>query len=102
MGDVIHILLFHSNNIHDSKSNKEAELYSIRSGVSNMKTTNWLILILATTVSTFSVFMGTTTDTFQYFGNIAGCYVLFYIISCGVTKVFKDHKPKTNVITRDD
>ena len=59
-----------------------------------MKNTNWLILILATTISTFSVFMGTTTDTFQYFGNITGCYVLFYIISLGVNKAFKDHKAK--------
>ncbi len=67
-----------------------------------MKTTNWFILLLATAITTFSVFMGTTTDTFQYFGNIAGCYVLFYTISYGVTKALKNHKPKINVITRDD
>ena len=57
-----------------------------------MKTTNWLILLLSTAISTSSVFMGTTSDTFQYFGNIAGCYVLLYIISLGVNKAFKDHK----------
>ena len=67
-----------------------------------MKTTNWFILLLATAITTFSVFMGTTTDTFQYFGNIAGCYVLFYIISYGVTKALKDHKPKTNTIIGDN
>ena len=67
-----------------------------------MKTTNWLIPLLATAVSTYSVFMGTTTDTFQYFGNIVGCYALFYVISCGVHKAFKNHKAKTNVITGDD
>ena len=44
----------------------------------NMKTL--LIFVLASAVSTFDVFMGYTTGLPEYFGNILGGFILFYII----------------------
>ena len=56
-----------------------------------MKNKIWLILLVSTAVSTFSVFMGNTTDIFQFCGNITGSYITFYIFSCVLNKI-KPHK----------